>query len=150
MRKKLIVIVAACLGFAGPGSQAHADLFSATGSVIAMLAGDLFVGEAEGHLSGAGTLAIHSQKDPGRSCVGQFTSSALLGGSGQLHCTDGGTAIFHFKRLTMLRGYGAGSFNRGEMSFAYGLSAAEAEPYLKLPAGKKLTSDGKELKLVDL
>jgi hypothetical protein len=125
-------------------------LFSATGSVIAILADELFVGEAEGHLSGAGTLAIHSQKDPDRTCVGQFTSSALLGGSGQLYCTDGGTATFHFQRLTMRCGHGAGSFNRGQMSFAYGLSAEEASPYLKLPAGKKLMSDGKALKLVDL
>jgi hypothetical protein len=36
------------------------------------------------------------------------------------------------------------------MSFAYGLTAEEAGPYLKLPEGKKLTHSGTELKLVDL
>jgi hypothetical protein len=36
------------------------------------------------------------------------------------------------------------------ISFAYGLTAEEARPYLKLPAGKKLAYNGKELELVDL
>lgn len=125
-------------------------MLSATGRVIAILADDLFVGEAEGHLGGAGTLAIHSQKDPGITCLGQFTSSAMLGGSGQMHCNDGSTATFHFQRLSVFRGYGAGSFSRGAMSFAYGLTAEEAGPYLKLPEGKKLTYNGTELKLADL
>jgi hypothetical protein len=129
---------------------AGAGLLSATRSVIAILADDLFVGEAEGHLSGAGTLAIHSQKTPALTCLGQFTSSAALGGSGQMHCSDGATATFHFQRLSMFRGYGAGSYSRGAMSFAYGLNAEEAGPYLKLPAGKKLRHNGTELQLVDL
>ena len=150
MRKILIMVFAACIGLAGPVTQAGAGLFSATGIVIAILADDLFVGEAEGHLSGAGTLAIHSQKDPDLTCIGQFTSSAALGGSGQMHCSDGTAATFHFQRLSVLRGYGVGSFRRGPMSFAYGLSAEEAGPYLKLPKGKKLTHNGAELKLVDL
>ncbi len=150
MYKILIMVFAACIGLAGPVTQAGAGLFSATGVVIAILADDLFVGEAEGHLSGAGTLAIHSQKDPDLTCIGQFTSSAALGGSGQMHCSDGTAATFHFQRLSVLRGYGVGSFSPGPMSFTYGLTGEEAGPYLKLPEGKKLTSNGKALKLVDL
>ena len=150
MRKILITVFAACIGLAGSAAPAGAGLLSATGMVIAILADDLFVGEAEGHLSGAGALAIHSQKDPDLTCLGQFTSSAALGGAGQMHCSDGATATFHFQRLNVFRGYGVGSFSRGTMSFAYGLTAEEAGPYLKLPEGKKLTSNGTELKLVDL
>ena len=150
MQKILITVLAACIGLAGPASLAHAGLFSATRTVIAILADDLYVGEAEGHLSGAGTLAIHSQKDPDLTCIGQFTSSAELGGSGQMQCSDGAIATFHFQRLTVFRGYGAGSFSRGSMSFAYGLTAEEAGPYLKLPEGKKLRRSGMELTLVDL
>jgi len=150
MRKILITVLAACFGLAGPATVAGAGLFSATGMVIAILAGDLFVGEAEGHLSGAGTLAIRSQKNPQLTCVGQFTSSAELGGLGQMHCSDGATATFQFQRLTMFRGYGTGNSSRGSMSFAYGLSAEEAGPYLKLPQGKKLRHNGTELALVDL
>jgi len=150
MRKILITVLAACIGLAGSATVAGAGLFSATGMVIAILAGDLFVGEAEGHLNGAGSLAIHSQKDPDLTCLGRFTSSAVLGGSGQIHCSDGATATFHFQRLSVLRGYGVGSFSRGSMSFAYGLTAEEAGPYLKLPEGKKLRHTGTQLKLVDL
>jgi len=150
MRKLSPAILAACLGLAGPATPAGAGLLSAKGPVIAILAGELFLGEAEGHLGGAGTLAIRSQKRPAVTCTGQFTSSAALGGSGQMQCIDGTTATFRFKRLNVFRGYGVGSFSRGPMSFAYGLTAEEAAPYLKLPAGKKLTGNGTELALVDL
>lgn len=150
MCKTLIAVFAACVGLAGSATVAGAGLFSATGPVIAILADELFVGEAVGHLSGAGTLAIHSQKKPDLTCLGQFTSSALLGGSGQLRCTDGSTATFHFKRLNVYRGYGVGSFSRGAMSFAYGFTAEEARPYLKLPKGKKLMHGGTNLELVNL
>ena len=139
-----------CIALAGPAAPAAAALLSAKGPVIAIMAGELFLGEAEGHLSGAGTLAIHSQKNPALTCSGKFTSSAELGGKGQLRCTDGSASTFKFTRLTIRRGHGTGSFGRGAMSFSYGLSAEEAKPYLKLPKGKKLAQDGKELKLVDL
>jgi hypothetical protein len=149
MRKMRTVILAACLGLAGAATPADA-LLSATGNVIAILAGDLFVGEAVGHLSGAGTLVIHSQKDPALTCRGQFTSSAELGGLGQMQCSDGATATFSFKRLNIFRGHGVGSFSRGAMNFTYGLSAEEAKPFLTLPEGKQLRQSGTELTLVDL
>jgi hypothetical protein len=150
MRKMWIMILGACIGLASSATVLGGDLMSATGAVIAIVGGELFVGEAEGHLSGAGTLAIHSQKDPSLTCLGQFTSSAELGGSGQMHCSDGSTATFHFQRLTMFCGHGVGNFSRGSMSFAYGLSPEEARPYLKLPEGKKLAHNGTELELVAL
>ncbi len=149
MRKILFTVLAACIGLAGSTTLVGAELFSATRMVIAILGGDLFVGEAEGHLNGAGPLAIRSQKNPALTCLGQFTSSAALGGSGRLRCSDGTTSTFHFKRLTVFRGYGIGSFGRGTMSFAYGISHEEAEAYLTLPEGKKLTLNGAELALVD-
>lgn len=124
-------------------------MLSATGAVIAIMAGNLFVGEAEGHLNGSGTLAIHSQKNPSLTCKGEFTSSAELGGKGQLRCSDGTTSTFKFQRLTLRRGHGTGNFGRGSMSFSYGLTAEEARPYLKLPKGKKLRQTGTTLELVD-
>jgi hypothetical protein len=145
-----IAILAAGIALAGSAAPAGAALFSAKGAVIAILGSELFVGEAEGHLSGDGTLDIHSQKNPGLTCAGQFTSSAEEGGKGQLRCSDGSVSTFKFKRLSVRRGYGGGSFTRGSMSFAYGLTAEEARPYLKLPKGKKLEQTGKELALVDL
>jgi hypothetical protein len=142
------LLLVTCIGLAGSATTVNADLLSAKGMVIAILAGDLFIGEAEGHLSGAGTLVIHSQQDPTLTCLGEFTSTAELGGSGELHCSDGTTATFHFQRLTIFCGYGEGSFSRGPMSFAYGLTVEEANPYLRLPQGKKLTHNGTEPNLV--
>lgn len=149
MARILLTLLVASLGLAGPATPAGAGLFSSTGPVIAILAHDLFVGEAEGHLNGAGTLFIRSQKDYRLTCAGEFTSSAVRGGLGQMRCSDGATATFRFQRLGIYRGYGTGDFSRGSMSFAYGFSAEEAVPYLTLPEGKELRRTGTELALVD-
>jgi hypothetical protein len=150
MHKMLITVLAAFFGSAEWANVAAAELFSKTGPVIAVMANDLFLGEAEGHLSGAGTIAIHSQRNPDVTCAGQFTSSAELGGSGQMRCSNGATGTYHFKRLSLEKGYGVGSYGRRSMSFTYGLTVDESEPYLKLPPGKKLEHNGKTLALVDI
>ena len=149
LRRALVAAAAVFLGLVGAAAPVHAGMLSATRPVIAILDGELFVGVAEGHLDGAGTLAIHSRKNPALTCQGDFTSSAKLGGSGSLRCTDGGNATFSFKRLNVFRGHGAGTTSRGSMSFVYGLSAAESARYLQLPGGKKFGEDGNELTLVD-
>ena len=150
MGKIFSTVLATFIGMSGLVPVAVAGLFSATGAVIAIVGDDLFVGEAEGHLNGAGTLAIRSQKIPALTCVGQFTSSAQRGGSGELRCSDGATATFQFQRLSVYSGYGVANFSRGSMSFAYGFTPDDAGPYLKLPAGKKLKHTGTSLVLVDL
>jgi hypothetical protein len=148
MQRMVLTALVACIGL---GSSPFADAagLSATGKVIAVLAGELFVGEAKGYLNGSGTLSIQSEANPSLTCAGRFTSTAALGGAGQMLCNDGVTATFRFQRLSVFRGYGTGKTSRGEMSFAYGFSAAEAAPYLKLPEGKKLANSGAKLALVD-
>lgn len=111
MLRNMLTAFAAFAGLAGWAGAAGAGLLSATGPVIAIIADDLFVGEAEGHLDGSGT--------------------------------------FQFQRLTILRGYGTGSVSRRSMSFTYGLSSVESEPYLTLPRGKALRLNGKDLLLLD-
>ena len=64
-----------------------------------------------------------------------------------MRCSDGASATFEFQRLSLRRGYGAGTSSRGALSFTYGLSAEESAPYLKLPPGKALSQDG-NLRLV--
>lgn len=150
MRKIRVITIVALLGFIGWGNSVNAGLFSRTGPVIALLAGDLFQGEAEGHLGGAGTLSIQSRSKPELSCHGQFTSSAEHGGAGELQCSDGTSATFSFHRLSLAQGYGTGSTSRGPMSFTYGLSLNESAPYLKLPAGKVLRQNGEKLMLEDV
>ena len=146
----MIGLAASSIGLAGWASVSAEEIFSKTGPVIAIMANDLYLGEAVGHLSGAGTIAIHSQRNPGLTCLGKFTSSAELGGSGQMRCSNGATGTYHFKRLTMEKGFGEGRYKQRPMSFTYGLTADESKPYLKVPAGKKLDHDGKTLALVDI
>jgi hypothetical protein len=150
MYRVLVTVLAASVVLAECANVAAAELFSKTGPVIAIMANDLFLGEAKGHLNGAGTIAIHSQRNPDVTCAGQFTSSAELGGSGQMRCSNGATGTYHFKRLSLEKGYGVGSYRRRSMSFTYGLTFDESEPYLKLPPGKKLEHNGKTLALVDI
>src|SRR6187455_8119 len=126
MQKLLATGVALILGLTGWTCTAGAGVLSATGPVIAILGGDLFQGEAVGHIDGSGTVWIQSRARPTFSCSGQFTSSAKLGGEGSLKCSDGMTVAFHFTRLTIRRGFGAGSSTAGPLTFTYGLSAAES------------------------
>jgi len=128
--------------------EAGAQFLSSTGPVIAILDGELLVGEATGHLGGWGTIALHSRAKGARTCVGEFSYSEALGDTGQLRCSDGASAAFRFHRLSLKRGYGAGSSSGNALSFTYGLSAEDSAPYLNLPAGKELSGGGKDLELV--
>lgn len=106
MRKIVNTGLAVAVGFAGWIGVADAGLLSAKRPVIAILGTGLYTGTAEGHLSGAGTLAIRSRADPAINCSGEFTSSAEAGGVGELRCSDGATAKFRFERLTVFSGHG--------------------------------------------
>jgi hypothetical protein len=139
--------LALCIALGGWASVAHAGLFSSTGPVIAILDGELLVGEVTAHLAGWGTIAIHSPSKAGLSCAGEFSATEALGDAGQLRCSDGTAATFQFQRLSLKRGYGAGT-GGSALSFTYGLTAEESAPYLKLPPGRELTQDGKSLQLV--
>jgi hypothetical protein len=143
-----IRILAAFIGLTC-AAPASASPLSATRDVIAILAGELFVGEAEGHLDGSGTLVIHAQLNPALTCRGEFTSRDKTGGAGQLRCSDGAIATFNFARLSVFRGSGAGAHSRGPMSFSYGMDPEQASPYLNLPEGKRLIHNGTELAMVD-
>lgn len=150
MRRILITGLAMITALAGWADSTHAGLFSVSGPVIAIIAGDLFQGEAEGNLDGSGTFGIQSRSTPGLSCSGQFRKTAELGGSGHMRCSNAATATFQFKRLSLMRGHGTGTASFGTMSFTYGLSAGESGPYLILPPDKALVSGGRYLTLVDL
>lgn len=108
------------------------------------------MGEAKGRLGGPGTVTVHSQANPAVTCFGQFAYGANRGGSGQIQCNDGTAGTFQFQRLSLLRGYGMGSCSRGAVTFTYGLTPDEAGAYLKLPLGKKLKHNGRNVELVDL
>lgn len=132
------------IAVAGWNLVAHAGPLSSNGPVIAILGGELLVGEVTAHLAGWGTIALRSRSNPGLSCDGEFSATD----AGQLRCSDGASATFEFQRLSLRRGYGAGKSSRGAISFTYGLTAEESAPYLKLPPGKALSQDSSNLRLV--
>ena len=133
-RKLLAAGIAAFAALSGWADPVRAGLFSTTGPVIAMLGGDLFLGEAEGRLGGSGTVWIQSRTSPEVTCRGHFSYNAESGGAGTMLCSDGASVTFRFLRLSITRGHGTGNSTRGPLTFTYGLSAAESEPYLR-PAG---------------
>jgi Protein of unknown function (DUF3562) len=136
-----------CIALAGWTGVADAGPFSLTAPVIAILDGELLVGEVTAHLAGWGTIALHSRSKAELTCAGEYSATEALGDAGQLRCSDGASATFQFQRLSLRRGYGAG-ISGSALSFTYGLTAEESAPYLKLPAGKELTGEGNHLTLV--
>ena len=146
-RKLQASALALCIAVAGWTDVADAGLLSSTGPVIAVLDGELLVGEATAHLAGWGTIAVRSRSNPGLTCVGEFSTTEALGDAGQLRCSNGAGAAFQFQRLSLRRGYGAGT-SGSALSFTYGLTAEESAPYLKLPYGKELRSEGNDVQLV--
>ena len=72
-----------------------------------------------------------------------------LAGWANVSASNGATGTYHFKRLSMDKGYGAGRYSERSMSFTYGLTADESKPYLKLRPGQKLEESGETLELVE-
>ena len=138
-RQKTSSHLVLCIALAASTGGAGAGPLSSTGPVIAVLGGELLVGEVTAHLAGWGTIALRSRSNPALTCTGEFSATEALGDAGQLRCSDGASATFEFQRLSLRRGYGAGKSSRGPLSFTYGLTAEESAPYLKLPAGQSLS-----------
>ena len=136
--------LALCIVLGAWAGHARAQ-FSSTSPVIAIFEGELLLGEATGHLGGWGTIALRAPSKAGLTCAGEFSYTEAAGDAGQLKCSDGAHAAFWFQRLSMMRGYGAGSPGGGALSFTYGLSAEDSAPYLQVPAGKELRNDGRAL-----
>ena len=58
-----------------------AQLLSATAPVIAILDGELLLGEATGNLGGWGTIALQSRGNAERTCKGEFSHGEAQGGT---------------------------------------------------------------------
>lgn len=119
-------------------SGARMGLFSATAPVIAVLADDLFTGEAVGYVDRTGTITATSVKNPDIKCIGSFRYTGSKTGTASMRCNDGAEAELTFHGLSTLSGYGYGKTSRGPASFTFGLTAEQAAEYLKIPEGKRL------------
>lgn len=135
----IIFAAAVLLGGCANESGARMGLFSATSPVIAILADDLFLGEATGYMDRTGTIQIKSSVNDDVNCIGEFRYTGTKTGVARVRCNDGAEAVLDFTGLSALSGYGFGKSSRGPASFTFGLTPEQASQYLKIPQGKKLT-----------
>jgi hypothetical protein len=149
--KYVFLILASTLALGGCANQAGAKmgLFTTTMPVVAMVAGELYTGQAISYIDGTGTMKLKSSTTPARECTGDFRYESERLGVGDIECSGGTSATFQFRALSTLTGYGFGRARQGEVSFAYGMTAEQAEPYLRLPSGKKLRKVDTALSLTD-
>lgn len=146
----ILILLLLPTGCAPNAAGARYGFFSATAPVIAMLRDDMFVGEAVGYMDRTGTINMKSVVDDSLSCIGQFHYTGAKIGIGTVQCNDGGSGDFQFHGLSNLSGYGLGKSSRGPLSFTFGLTPEEAQQYLALPKGKKITKDKATIKLEDV
>jgi hypothetical protein len=130
--------------------EAHMSLFSVKLPVIAILDGDLFVGDAIAYLNRKGTIDLRSVLDANGKCLGSFRFTDARTGVADMQSSDGAKARLSFSALSAFSGYGSGSTPSGPASFTFGLRPEIAASHLILPPGKMLvqTSDGLRLEPV--
>lgn len=152
LRGTVRIMTTAAIVLCGCANQSGARMgvFSVTAPVIAILVDDLFLGEAEGYMDRTGKITIKSKLNPDVQCIGQFAYTGSAIGSGRMQCNDGAAATFEFQSLSTMSGYGFGNSVRGPVSFTYGLTLEQSKEYLKLPRGKKLIEEDKNVQLIDI
>jgi hypothetical protein len=149
--KYILLSLISTLALGGCANQAGArmGLLTTTMSVVAMVAGDLYTGQSVSYIDGTGIMKLKSSTTPDRECTGDFRFESERLGVGDFECSGGTRVTFQFRALSTLTGYGFGRTRQGEVSFAYGMTAEQAEPYLRLPSGKKLRKVDTALSLTD-
>ena len=145
---KFAVIALALSGCVNPAG-ARMSLFTTTMPMVAIVGAEAFAGESVGNIDGTGTIQLKGVSRPECECGGDFHYQSDRLGVGTIRCTDGTDALFQLRALGTLTGYGFGRAKSGDVSFVYGLTLEQAQPYLKLPPGKKLQRKDNELLLTD-
>jgi len=142
-------LTALALGACANQSGARMGLLTTTAPVLAIVAGELYTGESVSYIDGSGTIRLKSSVVPDRECSGVFRYESAQLGVGDLDCNGVARATFQFRALGTLTGYGFGRGPAGDVSFAYGMTPKQAEPYLRLPSGKTLSTKDSALVLGD-
>ena len=127
--------------------EAPMGLFSVKLPVIAVLHGELFVGEAIASVNRKGTIDLRSVLDGKGKCFGSFRFTDAKTGVADMQCNDGSAARLSFNALSTFSGYGSGSTPNGPASFTFGLRPEVAALHLILPPGKKLVEGSEGLRL---
>jgi hypothetical protein len=144
-----VMLTTLALGACANQSGAQMGLFTTTAPVVAVVGGELYTGQSVCYIDGSGVIQLKSSSNPEQECSGDFRYESERLGVGDMRCTGGSSATFQFRALSTLTGYGFGRARTGDVSFAYGMTPEQAEPYLRLPSGKKLRRKDGTLVLTD-
>lgn len=95
-----------------------------------LLAGEVLLSPDRSGRVNLSNAAVH--------CLGAMRHTASKSGSIDLSCSQASSVQLQYVLLTETRGYAYGNLANGNrVSMAFGLGAAEASSYLRLPAGKQ-------------
>lgn len=148
MRAVVASVVLGCALLAGArGDEPRPRWLAVTLPVIAILHGELFVGEALAYLDRTGSIDVRAVLEPRARCSGRFRYTGPTTGLADMHCDDGAEAKLPFTTLSTFSGHGRGSTPAGPASFTFGLEPEEAAKHLELPPGKRLVRRGERLRL---
>jgi hypothetical protein len=151
MDYRLCAVALAALALSACANQpgAHIGLLTMTTPVVAIIGDQLYTGESVSYIDGSGVMRIKCGVNPQQECSADFRYETEQLGVGDIRCSGGPNAPFQFRALSTMTGYGFGRAPSGDVSFTYGMTPEQAEPYLRLPAGKKLRHKDSALILTD-
>jgi hypothetical protein len=117
-------------------------LFSSKVSAVAIVNAQLLQGDLVFTPDRTGTLSLAGANGPIANCSGQVRYTGTTSGAIDLRCNDGSAAELQFSLLSETRGYAYGQTATHVASLAFGLPAAQAQSYLKVPSDKRLVVRG--------
>ena len=127
------LLALALVGCAKMDAQTRSWLSSKV-PAYAALNGGLFEGTATLFTDRTGTLQLTSRQAPDQVCTGDLRYTATAAGVLVLHCTGGVDATLDFRTTSETSGFATGRSAPGAAAVAWGMSAANAAAYLRLPA----------------
>ena len=116
-------------------------------AAVAIVNAQLLQGEVRLVPDRTGRVTLSAAQGAVTSCVGSLRFTGTTAGAIDLRCNDGSAVDMQFAMLSEVRGYAYGQSASGPVSLTFGLSNAEAQAYLKVPAKRKLVEAGKDKKL---
>ncbi len=143
--------VAACAAFVllGSGGCAIVDdsamrLVSSKRDATLLINGQLLAGFVMLAPDRTGTVEFDAARGNITKCAGALRFTASQSGTIALQCSDASAPVLNFSLLRDARGYAYGQADAGPVSLVFGMPAADARAYLRVPAGRKLVVNTEE------
>ena len=132
----LVLLLTACAKINDAGMR----LVASTAPAFAMIDNTLLTGTVTVFVDRTGTFNLSSGAVTGFQCAGNMRYTATRSGVISLQCSNGADVLMTFNAMGELGGYAAGKSATGTATLTFGMEAASAAPYLKLPAGKRIVT----------